>query len=212
MRLIPFLFLFGFVACAQQTKKYIPNKTAMQLNDSAMQLSMHSTQDSSYQKAILLLDKATAIDTNYFIAYFNKLSYQCRLKQYDKAIQTAKHINLIRPNFVDQYVTVGVLYEKTGDTITAKKYYNIALNQFDKILDTMSIKNKNYNMLLMGKGIDLILAGQQFRGNEILKQLYNNPADDLFKDLVSPYINKSRVEVFENLINPKESEQISYPQ
>ena len=212
MRLILFLLLFGFVACGQQTKKYIPDKTAVQLNDSAMRLAMHSINDSSYQKVILLLDKATAIDTNYFIAYFNKLSYQFKLKQYNKALETAKHINSIRPNFVDQYVTVGILYEKTGDTITAKKYYDIALNKFNKILDTMSINNKNYDMLSMGKGIDLILAGQQISGNEILKQLYNNPIDDIFKEFVSSYVNKSRGEVFENLINPKEAGQISYPQ
>ena len=75
MRLILFLLLFGFVACGQQTKKYIPDKTAVQLNDSAMRLAMHSINDSSYQKVILLLDKATAIDTNYFI-----LSQYRRLK------------------------------------------------------------------------------------------------------------------------------------
>jgi tetratricopeptide (TPR) repeat protein len=210
MRLLTLLLIVGLTACGQQ-HKYVPDKKAMQLNDSAMRLAMHTTQDSEYQKVILLLDKATTIDTNYFIAYFNKLSYQCKIKQYDKALETAKHINLIRPNFVDQYVTVGILYEKTGDSITAKKYYDIALNKFNNILDTMNLNNKNYSMFLMGKGIDLILTGQQIIGSEILKKLYDKPSDEFIKDFVSPYINKPRSEVFNNLINPKESEQISYP-
>jgi|ERR1035437_4668718 tetratricopeptide (TPR) repeat protein len=216
MRLILFLLLFGFVACGQQIKKYVPDKKAMHLNDSAMQIVMHSNNDSDCQKAIILLDQATKIDTNYFMAFFHKLSGQLQLKQYSKALETAKHINWIRPNYIDAYVTVGILSEKLGDTVTATKYYNLALDKYNKVLDTMNITNRDYNMLLMYKGIDLILVGQQAKGNKVLEQLYNNSTDnntskEIYKELVTLFMNKSRKDILENFFNPKTGEEVVNP-
>lgn len=216
MRLIFLLLLFGFAACAQQPKKYIPDKKAVLLNDSAMKIAIHAVNDTDFQKAITLLDQATKIDTNYFTAFFHKLSGQLQLKQYSNALETAKHINLIRPNYIDGYVSVGMLSEKLGDTIMAMKYYNLALVKYNKVLDTMNITNRDHDMLLMYKGIDLIFIGQQAKGNKILDQLYNNSSDSntskqIFKESLTPYLNKSKQEILESIFNPKSTEQISYP-
>ena len=218
MRLLILLLLFGFAACTQQPKKYVPNKKAIQLEGSAIQLmkvysSDRIPQDSNYQKAIRLLNEAIKIDSNYYNAYSSKLSLQWMLKQYDNALATAKHLKNLRPNSPDSYVTVGLLYEKLNDTISSYKYFNTAISKYDTILDTMSIKNKMYDVLLMNKGIDLILAGQQIKGNEILKQLYKKSNDDLYKEMIVPFVNKSRKEVFENIFNPKSTTEtkITYP-
>lgn len=213
MRLLFLLLLIGLAACGQQTKKYIPDKRAKELNDSASRLIMHNLSDSIYPKAILLLDKATDIDSNYYNAYSYKLSLQWMLKKYNDALETAIHINRIRPNFPDSYVTIGLLYEKLRDTISSLKYFNSALKKYDNILDTMSIKNKMYDAYLMNKGLDLIFAGQQINGNKILKQLYEKSHDDLYKETIMQFLNKSRKEVFENIFNPKSTTEtkIIYP-
>ena len=65
----------------------------------------------------------------------------------------------------------------------------------------------------MNKGIDLILAGQQTKGNGILKQLYNNATDSLHKEMIEPFVNTSRNEILENIFNPKSTTEtkITYP-
>ena len=148
MRLLILLLFFGLAACGQQVKKYIPNKKARELNDSASRLIRNNPLDSIYEKAIALLNKATEIDSNYYNAYSSKLSLQWMLKKYDNALETAKHLKNLRLNSPDSYVTVGLLYEKLGDTISSYKYFSIAIAKYDNILDTMSIKNKMYNVLL----------------------------------------------------------------
>src|SRR4051794_18718285 len=90
-----FLCLSGCAQTDTESKtKHIVNPKARQLNDSAMTLT-RSLKDEDYQKAIMLFDQAIEIDSNYTLAYWNKLSFQTQLKQYDKAIQTAKQLTTL---------------------------------------------------------------------------------------------------------------------
>jgi tetratricopeptide (TPR) repeat protein len=218
MRLLFLLLLIGLAACGQQTKKYIPNKKAIQLEDSAIQLMKVYSSDtippeSSYQKAIQLLNEAIIIDSNLTSAYSNKAIFELHLKQYDKSLETAKRLIEIKPNVPEFYLLAGMIYESIGDTINSYKYFNIAVNKSIDKLDTMTIKNKKYDYLLMNEGVYLILAGQQIKGNEILKQLYKKSNDDFYKELIMQFLDKSRKEVFENIFNPKSTTEtkITYP-
>ena len=218
MRLLFLLLLIGLAACGQHTKKYIPNKKAIQLEDSAIQLIKVYSSDTippenSYQKAIWLLNEAIRIDSNLTSAYSNKAIFELHLKQYDKALGTAYRLIEIKPNVPEFYVLAGMICESTGDTINSYKYFNIAVNKSKDKLDTMGIKNKKYDYLLMNEAVYLILAGQQIKGNEILKQLYEKSHDDLYKETIMQFLNKSRKEVFENIFNPKSTSEtkITYP-
>lgn len=132
------------------------------------------------------------------------------LKQFDKALETAKQMIKIKPENPESYVSAGMISEETGDTINSLKYFNNALVKYDNILDTMSKENKMYKILLMNKAVDLIFARQQTKGNEILKQLYDYEKDEIFKEMINDYRNKSTKEIINNIFNPKSS--ISYPQ
>ena len=73
-----FLFLLiGLYACGQtEKKKYSVNPKAKQLNDSAVQAAMNNE---NYSGAIVLLNEAIKLDSNYYRAYSNKLTFQFAL-------------------------------------------------------------------------------------------------------------------------------------
>ena len=170
------------------------NPDVKKLSDSAAIIASHMG-DSNYQKAILLLDKAIAIDSNYFIVYWNKLIFQSQLKQYGQAIGTAKNLIRLRPMAPDLYLTCGELYERTDDTLSAKDAFQKALSLYNNLLDTMSVGNSYYDMLFMDKAIDLVMLGDQIKGNEMLKQLYDRQTDESYKELISSFMNKSGAEL-----------------
>jgi tetratricopeptide (TPR) repeat protein len=195
------LLLVGLFSCGQTGSNHTINPYAKKLNDSAVRMTFQMN-DSSYQKAILLLDQATAIDSNYFVAYYNKLIFQSQLKQYDKALVTSNNLIRIRPMAPDLHLTCGELYEKISDTVSAKYNFQTALSLYDSILDTMSVGNRHYDMLFMNKAIDLIMLGEQIQGHELLKQLYDRQTDEDFKDVILSFMNKNRKELLEQIEHP----------
>ena len=89
-RITTFLFLAILTACRDDGEvNHVINPEARLLNDSAIAI-IKSSKNEDYQKAILLLDQAIAIDSNYVRAYQNKLSFETKLEQYDKALITSK--------------------------------------------------------------------------------------------------------------------------
>ena len=180
------------------------DSTARLLNDSAVSMANNiplsldqpnKFKNENLLKAILLLDQATEIDSNYLIAYSNKLSYQRELGQYESAVETAKHIIKIRPHFADIYGTIGMLYYKMNDSISSNKYFSNALIQYDYFLDTMNINNINYFTLRMNKAATLKFLGQNALGNKMLDELYNKQTDSTYKQLIDSLKVKSKDEL-----------------
>ncbi|MGN6399500.1 MAG: tetratricopeptide repeat protein, partial [Flavisolibacter sp.] len=165
---------------------------AKELNDSAGSVVIHS-QD--YQKAIALLDQAIKIDSNFYTAFWNKVSFQCKLQQFDKALITAKNLNRIKPESPDYFFTTGLIYDKMHDTVSSQKYFNLSAIFYDEILDTMDQTNRSYDNILMSKAINLIIIGQERNGNGILKQLYHKKTNKAFKEMLSLFMNKSKEEI-----------------
>lgn len=197
---VSILFLFiGLYACGQQSsnKKNTVDPNARRLNDSAMQVAMY-TQD--YDKAIALLEQAILIDSNYLTAYANKLSFQMQLKRFDQALQTAFKLKSQRPQSPEYYVTIGMLYHFKSDTGSSIKFLKEADALYSNIFDTMKVANPHYDMLLMGKGINLVFIGQQIEGNRVLKLLYDKSKDEIFKEMLSSYMNKSKQAILDDLI------------
>ena len=198
------IFLFPmFYSCGQKANhKFDP--LAVRLNNQAIGLMMTSrgNKDGSL-KAIVLLDSATKIDSNYFRAYYNKLMFMNELGLYEKAVQTVNNLIRINPYAQDLYLTGGMLYEKTKDSVMANSYFKKSLSICNSVLDTINENNKSYYLLTMDKAINIILLGDSANGNHMLTQLYNKQNDDAYKQLLVPYINKGRREIIEEAFNPK---------
>jgi tetratricopeptide (TPR) repeat protein len=191
-----FFLLIWFYSCAQNNGRHKADPEAIKLNNRAIQMvdrSIHNPD--SCQKAIQLLDSATAIDSLYYLAYWDKLIFQYQLKQFGKAILTVTHLIGIKPGAPDLYVTCGVLYDRTGDTLSAANYYQKALTLYNQILDTLNTTNQNYDMLFANKATTLVLSGQKEKGNELLKQLYDRQTDEDFKKMTFALLNKDKKEL-----------------
>jgi tetratricopeptide (TPR) repeat protein len=172
--LLVVVIIFLTAGCSHSKKI---NPEALKLNNEAVQLFMDSVgMDSGrpLKKAINLLNQAIKIDSNYLIAYRNKFDYQIALKQLDSAIATGKQLIRLAPQDGTIRLRVGMAIERAGDTVRSVKYYKDALALLNKRLDTMNVRNKNYEFTQESKGAALILLNQPEKGHKILQDLYNS--------------------------------------
>jgi tetratricopeptide (TPR) repeat protein len=208
-RQLTIILIFFLVACVQNPTKHKVNPAAVQLNNRAMTLVLFIDNPDSSKKAISLLDKATIIDSNYFLGYSNKLLFYYQLKQFDKLIWTNNKLIQLRPLAHELYLRGGIFYEEIGDTESAKGYFNRSLKICNAVLDTMNTKNRDFVMLTTNKAINLIMLNDSVRANNILKELYDNRPDDLkFENVEKKYIqslmNKNKKDLLDLLNNPKQ--------
>ena len=194
--LIAFL-LIGLCSCGQNAGKRQVDPAAVQLNNQAMTLVAFIDNPDSSKKAISLLDKATTIDSNYFLGHYNKLMFYNQLKQLDKATVTVNKLIQLNPTAHDLYLTGGILYERLGDTVSSRRYFQKSLVICNNALDTMSTEHRDYEMLVGNKAINLILLGDQTTANALLKKLYDSQADEQQKRWTASLMNKNKKQLLE---------------
>jgi len=207
LKFIATFLLITLYACGQNPAKHSVDPAAIQLNGQAMTLVPYVDNADSSNKAIFLLDKATEIDSSYFLGYSNKLMFYYQLKQFDKALLTNNKLVQLRPTAHDLYLRSGMLYTQLGDTTNAKKYFTKGLTICNSVLDTMTKTNRDYVMLTTNQAIALILLGDIQKANIILKVLYDNQPDDpdfdnVEKKYIHSLMNKDCKEIIELLNNP----------
>jgi tetratricopeptide (TPR) repeat protein len=87
--------------------------------------------ESSYLKAISLLDKAIEIDSSFHTAYASKADVLCKLGKHNEAIDLYNYIvTYIKPEYPEIYSMLGMLYEKIGNEPKAYEFYEIAIRQY----------------------------------------------------------------------------------
>ncbi len=94
------------------------------------------------------------------------------LKQFDKAVETMNECIRIKPSAHDLYLTGGILYEKIGDTISSKKYFQKSLTILNPVLDTMNSHHSDYEMLVSNKAFNrltITCSATSKAGNNLLK-------------------------------------------
>ena len=197
LKILTAFLLLGFCSCSQSTGKQKVDLAAIQLNEQAIRYVVFIDNPDSSRKAISLLDKATAIDSNYFMGHYNKLMFYNQLKQIDNAVLTVNKLIQLRPAAHDLYLTGGILYERLGDTISSKSYFEKSLRICNSVLDTMSIKNSDYEMLVGNKAVNLIMLGDQTSAQELLKKLYERQANKEQKRWTASLMNKNKKQLLE---------------
>ncbi len=160
----------------------------------------------SSKKAIVFLDQATKTDSNYFLGYYNKLMFYYQLQEFDKAASTLSKLIELKPSAHDLYLMRGILSERIGDTISSQQYFQKSLAICNKVLDTMNVKNSEYEMLIMNKGINLIMLGDSTAGNKNLKQLYDIQTDEDIKQLIASRMNKPKKELLSSIFKTVHAE------
>jgi len=201
IKFITAFLLIGFSSCSQNSVNHKVDPAAVELNNKAMKLVQFTDNPDSLRKAISLLDRATSIDSNYFLGHYNKLTFYNQLREFDKAIATINKLIQLKPSAHDLYLTGGLLCEKIGDTISSQKYFQKSLTICNSVLDTMSSKNQDYEMLVSNKAVNLVMLGDTAKANEILEKLYNSQSDEERKKMTSSLMHKTKQELLERLMN-----------
>ena len=205
IKFIATFLLIALYSCGQKLVKHEVDPVAVELNNKAMTLISFIDNPDSSKKAILLLDKATSTDSTYFLGHYNKLIFYNQLKQFDKSISTVNKLIQLRPSAHDLYLTGGILYERTGDSISAIPYFDKSLTICNDVLDTMSTQNREYEILVGNKAINLIMLGDTKKANDILKNLYDNQNHEELKKMTLSLINKNKKELIEQFTSDKYS-------
>ena len=199
IKFIHAFLMFVICSCKQNTGKQIVESEAVQLNNQAIKLVAFMNNPDSSGKAISLLDKATTIDSNYFLGHYNKLMFYNQLKQFDKAILTVNKLIQLRPSAHDLYMTCGLLYERKGDTLSSRWYFEKSLAICNSVIDTMSNTNRDYEMLVVNKAINLIMLGDQINANELLKKVHDIQSDKELRKWTAYMMNIDKKELLQLL-------------
>ncbi len=198
MTLLKFIFIFLLItlySCRQNSAKRKADPAVTILSNKIIPLINHLNNADSCKKALFYLDSATAIDSNCFFCYYDKLMFLSSLNQFDKAILTINNCIRIRPNAHDLYLTGGIIYARIGDSASAKKYFQKSLTILNPVLDTMNVNNNVYAMLVGNKAVNLIMLGNDKQLNELLNNLSVSQIDTEIKKniLAMKRINKKEL-------------------
>jgi tetratricopeptide (TPR) repeat protein len=205
-KIIIIFFFISFNSCGQKNEKLSIAPKAVELNNQAIKLVPYIKNQDSSKKAISLLDKATSIDSNYFLGHFNKLMFYSQLKQFDKIVLTNDKLIKLRPLAHDLYLNAGLFYEKIGDTLSSKGYFDKSLTICNAVLDTMKISNRGFVMITTNQAINLIMLNDSIKANMILAKLNKNQVDGFkFDEVEIEYIkslmNKNKNELINSIYN-----------
>jgi len=201
-RLCKFILIFcsvAFCSCEQKNGYSKVDADVARLSNKIIPLVNFLDNPDSCKKALQFLDSATTIDKGCFLCYYNKLMFLYSLKEYGKAVETVNECIRLNTSGHDLYLTGGILYERVGDTVSAKKYFQKSLTICNSILDTMSKKNSDFDMLAGNKAIDLIMLGDKIEADKILKILYDSQKDVKMKNMTLSLMNKTKKELIEQL-------------
>jgi tetratricopeptide (TPR) repeat protein len=205
LKLITTFLLIALYSCGQNTAKRKVDPAVTILSNKIIPLVNYLDNPDSCKQALLYLDSATAIDNNCFLCYYNKLMFLYSLKRYDKAVETMNECIRIKPWGHDLYTTGGILYEKIGDTVSSRKYFQKSLTILNPVLDTMKAQNMNYEMLISNKAINLIMLGDNKTGNNLLKGIADRQQEPELKEMTLSFMNKSKKELVDMMTDSQYS-------
>jgi Flp pilus assembly protein TadD len=150
------------------------NPEARALNDSAANL-MTSQSDS----ALVLLDKALKIDSNYVIAYQNKVTIYVQKNNFDAAIKILRKLEITQPTNPELAFYLGFLLERTKHTEEANKYYQKAITLNKAKLDKTNPADSLYQNTQLNYSGNLIYAHRVAEGRKIVEEVLKKDPNNL---------------------------------
>lgn len=184
LKIISIFLLLASYSCTQQSAKNKTHPDAVKFHNKIIPLINYLSNADSSKRALLYLDSATAIDSNCFSCYYDKLMFQSALTNFNEAVITINNCIRIKPNAHDLYLTAGVLYAKIGDSSAAKQYFEKSLSILNPVLDSMKKNNDEYKMLITNKALSLIMINDTQELDNLLDHLDNNFDTTLKKNIL----------------------------
>lgn len=181
-------------SCSSKQKKVNPE--AIVLNNQAMEIFNQTIfkplveSESKLNEALFLLDKAISIDSNYLLAYNNKVNVELKLGNYNAALKTLDKIYEIDNN-AETISLQGFIYEKTGQLDSANKKYIQAMkmyeNQINQNPELVEPKVARAFMLIFTENENVALI----EINNLLKQYPNNESAIMMEQTIRHFHRES---------------------
>ena len=153
--LLSLLILLG---CDRPGKKTAIDKVAVEFNNLAAEQFGKGNNDS----ALFFIDKAVEIDSNYYLAQFQRLTILWSLDRNEEALETAKRISELR-NY-NNVSLEGVAHEKLGNLPKARELYKWTVDGWPK-----SDLDSNYQSRLEYSQLGTVVYGKEFGLQELAK-------------------------------------------
>ena len=165
------------VSCSGPAKKKTYNAKAVELNNRGLQFMRSANNDS----ALILFDKAIAIDKTYYLPHSNKALMYLNSREYDKALTESEKAIQANPDLAEGWAFAGTLHEKMGDSETAMKYYKKSIEIYDKRISDPE-KKERIQANRVSRAFSLIMLGQEKEGKDELRKLKAERPNDIVID------------------------------
>jgi len=177
------LIIVLMFSCKAVDKKVIDPLAISYNNQAAKQL-----QADNYDSALVLINKALSVDSNYIVGYANKVSIYCELKDYKNALIVADKALQIDPNYAEGYMGAGTICDMMGDSTRAFDYYKKGIDCYDRrISNPKDQKQLTYSRL--NRACLLRYSGKEMEGKRELEKL---KAENLGIQLINDFIKMDR--------------------
>ena len=179
---------FYLVSCGQTY-----DKDAIALNNQAMTEVFPRNADS----ALILLDKATELDPDYYLAYSNMATIYIQKRDFPSATECIEKSVSSNPELAEGVSLLGMLYDHAGKSAKAKEQYQKAVELYDKRL---AKSDKHLQANEMNRAWTLVMLGETEKGRALLKDLLNENPDDMTLQM---FVNLGKEEYLESLFGEK---------
>jgi tetratricopeptide (TPR) repeat protein len=154
---------------------YKPNPESIELNKKALEITMfHRDVLIKVDSAILLLNKATEIDSLYFLGYANKIQFLLIKQDFPRLLETNERIRELRPKQPNWIIQRALILELSGEIDEANTEYKKGIIEYEEIMD--SEKNLSWEFELEFAQ-SLVMANNYDKALEIINRLKKENPD-----------------------------------
>jgi len=176
-QLLVIIVVFCCNACnlAQEHKK-----EAERLNNKAIKLSSESFESTKLMKSVELLDSSIAIDSNYILAYSNKISVLYELKQYKNILTTIEKMAEHSTDMAYLFMVKGVAYLSLKQNQDAELSLKEAFKMASK-MDTPQNKQMYFHLYayFYGKQSSVTELSRALTAGKIIKKEYSSISETI---------------------------------
>lgn len=180
--------MLGYLGCSQSDTELSPLEIAKSLNEKAGDLLMKDEYVAT-SRAIVLLDSAISLDSNYRWSYVNVSTAYCSNGRGDKALPYLEKLTRLEPKDPNHWLVQGIILENCGFKDMAREKFLVSKSIFDEAIRenpekiSLRLERALLSMILYSPGMGLDEYNQ-------LQRLY--PEDVNVKNMESIFRNFDR--------------------
>lgn len=146
-----------------------PNPKAIELNNLAIEIGLFKREDSiDIDSALILLNRATDMDSLYYLAYENKFQFLLRKNDFQGLMDNFDEMERLQPKNPHVLMRKGLVYELFGKQDEAMEMYEKGIKAYDNIEDKGSLN------FLLDYASSLVLANNYEKAMEIVEKARNS--------------------------------------